>query len=511
MKRSRKKVEPNSDQVLRKQFFASEIRSMHDDDEEDDDKSRVLEFVISTSAPDRDGDIIEASGWELEAFKKNPVVLFAHDNRRPPIGRALNVRVEDDKLIAAAEFMDSETDPTGFSECIYRMLKKGFLRATSVGFLPKEWEPIYEDEEKREGIRGWRFMKQELLEFSVVPVPANPEALIAAKNYGIDLNPLDEWFEEALGKWSEYKNMLLVPKRSVASWHKLIHEESEAEEVESLPEEAEQKMVITYESAHPNGTPKADEDSSWDGSAEVRDAEISDLLRMCAWREDKPEDELVKTDFKLPHHRASDDNPVVWRGVAAAMAALMGARGGVDIPDDERRGVYDHLVRHYEEFDKQPPEFEAVEQQLLSGEEYRFNEKTGLPEKVGSCQPVGMYLEEGKKMKYKAEFMFGALRINLEVPDRDVFLDLYDRQLEVFLSLAERDQSDVDNSDDNDDGEMEDKAQTAVSEQVSESKDSEDEAAVVSDEQLKDVVGMLPQIVREVVDAELKAIQGRVD
>ena len=58
----------------------------------------------------------------------------------------------------------------------------------------------------------------------------------------------------------------------------------------------------------------------------------------------------------------------VWRGVAAAMAALKGARGGVDISSADRRGVYNHLARHYREFDEEPPEFDRIY------EDYEFRE-----------------------------------------------------------------------------------------------------------------------------------------
>ncbi len=50
---------------------------------------------------------------------------------------------------------------------------------------------------------------------------------------------------------------------------------------------------------------------------------------------------------------------VVWRGVVAAMTVVNGARGGVDIPDADRRKVYDHFAAHYAGFDEEPPEFRS--------------------------------------------------------------------------------------------------------------------------------------------------------
>ena len=67
------------------------------------------------------------------------------------------------------------------------------------------------------------------------------------------------------------------------------------------------------------------------------------------------------SDLKLPHHDPKTHN-VVWRGVVAAMAALFGARGGVDIPSEDRKKVYNHLAKHYREFDREPPEFKTLEE-----------------------------------------------------------------------------------------------------------------------------------------------------
>lgn len=115
-------------------------------------------------------------------------------------------------------------------------------------------------------------------------------------------------------------------------------------------------LILAVKSVIPfNATTKAPEDEAWDGPAEVAAATVEDLAVMCAWVDSENRD--LKTAYKLPHHKASHN--VVWKGVAAAMAALLGARGGVDIPESDRKGVYNHLVKHYAQFEKEPPDFKT--------------------------------------------------------------------------------------------------------------------------------------------------------
>jgi hypothetical protein len=77
---------------------------------------------------------------------------------------------------------------------------------------------------------------------------------------------------------------------------------------------------------------------------------------MCSWFDSEKPD--IKGAYKLPHHRAKDKK-VIWRGLTGCMAALLGGRGGVDVPEDDRKGIYNHLAKEYALFDKTPPEFKA--------------------------------------------------------------------------------------------------------------------------------------------------------
>ena len=110
------------------------------------------------------------------------------------MARANKVWIEDGKLKAEAEF----TPPgmTRFNDTVFEMLKAGFLNATSVGFVPLKFA-FTDDPQRRFGID---FMEQELLEFSVVSIPANPEALIDAKSMGIDIEPLVDHYTAHLAK-----------------------------------------------------------------------------------------------------------------------------------------------------------------------------------------------------------------------------------------------------------------------------------------------------------------------
>lgn len=153
---------------LRKKFEGAPLKAL---DVDPATGMTRFEFIASTEAIDREHDVILAGGWELDAFLANPVILFGHASRDLPIGRAVAAGVENGQLRVTVEFTPPEVYAFGYQA--YKLVAAGFLRAVSVGFRPLEW--VYNDEHG-----GYDFKRQELLEVSLVTVPANPEALMAA-------------------------------------------------------------------------------------------------------------------------------------------------------------------------------------------------------------------------------------------------------------------------------------------------------------------------------------------
>ncbi len=130
-----------------------------------------LTFVVSSGAVDRHGDVVSPDGWRLDAYRANPVVLWAHDYRRPAIGRAQSVWSDGRALLAHLEFA-----PTEFAQEVEALYRSGYQQGVSVGFRPLRFE---ERRDPRTGaFLGIRFLEQELLEISAVPVPANQGALL---------------------------------------------------------------------------------------------------------------------------------------------------------------------------------------------------------------------------------------------------------------------------------------------------------------------------------------------
>lgn len=123
--------------------------------------------IASTEATDRDGEVILQNGWILDNFIKNPVILASHNYYEFPIGKATDIQVSDGKLIFKMIFSKATEKAIEAAQ----LVQEGILKSFSVGFIPREYDPMQPN----------MITKAELLEISLVTVPANPEALVLAK------------------------------------------------------------------------------------------------------------------------------------------------------------------------------------------------------------------------------------------------------------------------------------------------------------------------------------------
>lgn len=140
----------------------------------------IYRFKITTNALDRYNDIVQPTGVILDHYKGNPVVLFNHNSTSElPIGKNLDIYAEGDGLVGVTQIHAL----TSLAADVLKLLKGGFLKATSIGFIPLGWLDRTPNDDEKLYPSWWgdtvrEYTKWELLEYSIVNIPANPTALI---------------------------------------------------------------------------------------------------------------------------------------------------------------------------------------------------------------------------------------------------------------------------------------------------------------------------------------------
>jgi len=154
-------------------------------------------FIVATSDLDDNGNKADIGGWDLERFRKNPVVLFNHQRNHPPIGRADRVDIIGNQMLASIEFA-----PSKFGQAIADLVTQNFIRGASPGWAPTAgaWEWLRNANGFPTGIHSH---KQELREISIVGLPANPEtlkqALLETSWDGALITSADDWLDTIMG------------------------------------------------------------------------------------------------------------------------------------------------------------------------------------------------------------------------------------------------------------------------------------------------------------------------
>jgi hypothetical protein len=152
------------------------------------EESRIIPFVLSTFTKDRHGTVLNQDNWSLDNYRKNPVVAYQHmlsgglctdPNPDNIIGKSPNIDIEgagrERKLVADAQFEDASIN--ALAEKIFRKVLFGSLNRSSVGFM-EVGEGKYGEGEEAMGKaqETYYFAGQELLEWSIVNIPSNPDA-----------------------------------------------------------------------------------------------------------------------------------------------------------------------------------------------------------------------------------------------------------------------------------------------------------------------------------------------
>jgi HK97 family phage prohead protease len=139
-----------------------------------DVKIAEAEMVVSTPGVDSMGDRVVPEGVQLARFRRNPVLLWGHDAHTLPIGTVTQLTVEPRRgLRARWRWLAGDE----FAARVKNAWDQGIIRAASIGFLPLESTPNDRD--------GYDHRQWELMEISLVAIPANAEATRQLKALGL--------------------------------------------------------------------------------------------------------------------------------------------------------------------------------------------------------------------------------------------------------------------------------------------------------------------------------------
>ena len=162
-------------------------------------------FLASSEKIDSYGDSVVQKGISLQRFKKNPIILYQH-NQDSPIGTG-KAYLGDKGLMVDVKLAPLGTSPV--VDTVRGLLEAGILRAVSIGFSAMEWEPIRNDENE---FTGYKFLKSLLHEISIVSIPANDEALAIARSCNLSPQRINELFQRNPNVMQNNKNRLTMLK-----------------------------------------------------------------------------------------------------------------------------------------------------------------------------------------------------------------------------------------------------------------------------------------------------------
>lgn len=233
----------------------------------------TVRFIFSSARVDRHGEVIDQKGWKLENYMNNPVVLWAHDQSQFPIGKAANMSLESGNLEGDVIFAYKENPQAAIA---FELAAGGFLSAGSVGFMNKKW--MYD-----KPTDVLTLLENELFEFSIVNVPANPDAISKAVD-SIKAKNMDKKF---IDKVVELQNKA---------------KEAQENRFKDLGEEVEEKVEVIADPAKPESGEDTDIAPEEVAEGVSTDEEVEKALEVLF----KADREVIKASVKELASRLND-------------------------------------------------------------------------------------------------------------------------------------------------------------------------------------------------------------
>lgn len=284
-----------------------------------DESNKTIKFRISDNKPDRMGEIVDQESWDLSYYSTNPIVLWGHDPSEPEnvLGQGASIETSlDGSETWATLALDDDINPK--AALVWKQLLKGTLRCVSVGFIPHTQDteddmPVLKD--------------NELLEISIVPIPANPRAVALSYKAGEVTEKDAKWLMESMRKEADLLEAEVAVKQ----------------EKKSMTEEQAQALL--------DGMSKLAE------KVEAQNAEITRL------KDRLPEPETEEQKQAREAQEAADAQAAKEAKEAENVAAGLNPDGSAKSGDDDQGGAGDEEFTDETEL---TPEQEAAMDQSLA-------------------------------------------------------------------------------------------------------------------------------------------------
>lgn len=169
-----------------------------------------LKFVLTTDDVDLVGDIVVQRGGVSIARDPLPAQIDHGGSIHDLIGTWKDLKVEAHRTVARLDLMPKGTSPT--VDLIHSIKAAGIRFAVSIGFVPMDWEAIWDS--KGDRITGFKFLKSVLTEASIVVTPANPAALQMSKALKFPVQPTD-LPRTATSEWHRYQRAVSAARKSL--------------------------------------------------------------------------------------------------------------------------------------------------------------------------------------------------------------------------------------------------------------------------------------------------------